>query len=131
MKFDVFLSNKGRCPACLCCVFASLSWFMYITVCIVCRKGVLDPKIPANRDTGWPGQAIEFLAAGHKTSNQFSLEYWNNSEEFRRIQKIFRQNLDVFRQNLKAFRWNLRKFRFFWTEFRRIQKKLRYNLEEI
>ncbi len=44
-------------------------------------KGVLDPKTPANRETGWVGQAIQFLAAGHKNSQ----EYRKNSEEFRRI----------------------------------------------
>ncbi len=61
---------------------------------IVCRKGVLDPKTPANGDTGHPNQAIQFLAAGHQKSIPFSQQYRRKSEEFRRIQKKFRQNLD-------------------------------------
>ncbi len=35
---------------------------MYLAVWIVCKKGILDPKTPAERDTGYPGQAIQFLA---------------------------------------------------------------------
>jgi hypothetical protein len=69
----------------------------------VCRKGVLDPKTPANRDTGYLSQAIQILAAGHQKSIPISQQYRRNSEEFRRIQKKFRQNrqyLDVFKQNL-------------------------------
>jgi len=56
---------------------------MCLAVWIVCRKGVLDPKTPADTVTGWPGQAIEFLGAGHKNSNWFSQEYRKNSDEFR------------------------------------------------
>ncbi len=51
---------------------------------IVCRKGVPDPKTPANRDTGYPSQAIQFLAAG----NQKSIPFFFSAiqKEFRTIQ---------------------------------------------
>jgi hypothetical protein len=47
---------------------------MCLAVLIVCRKGILDPKKPANRHTGYPGQAMQFLAAGQKHSNLLSLK---------------------------------------------------------
>jgi hypothetical protein len=58
---------------------------MCLAVLVVCRKGIVDPKTHAKRDTGYPGQAMQFLADGHKISILVSQEYRNNSEEFRRI----------------------------------------------
>ena len=78
---------------------------------------------PANTDTGYPGPAIQFLAAGHKEIDSVFSEI---QKKFRTIQKNseqiqteFRQNLDVFRQNLDDFRQNL-EFNLdqFQTEFR-------------
>ena len=43
---------------------------LYLDLCVfvwnICRKGLLDPKKPANRYAGYPGQAMQFLAEGHK-----------------------------------------------------------------
>ncbi len=76
------------------------SVLIYVLLWIVCRKGVLDPKTLANRDTGYLSQAIQILVAGHRKSIPISQQYRRNSEQCRRIQKKFRQNLDLFRQNL-------------------------------
>ncbi len=62
-----------------CPVLCVLRW-------VVCRKGVLDPKTPAERDTGNPSQAIKFMAEGHQKSIAFSQQYRRNSEQFRTIQ---------------------------------------------
>jgi hypothetical protein len=60
-------------------------------VLIVCKKGILDPKTPANRETGYPGQAMQFVAAGQKNSN-LSV-YTGIKKYFRRLQKKLRRNL--------------------------------------
>jgi hypothetical protein len=54
------------------------------------RTSILDPKTPANKQTGCHGHAMQFLAVGQKFESVFS-ETQKNSEEFRQIQK----NLDL------------------------------------
>ena len=78
IKVDDLHAPAGFLPSCpdLCV----LRW-------IVCRKGVLDPKKPANRDTG---QAIQFLAVGHKNSG-FESVFSGIQKEFRSIQKYSEQ----------------------------------------
>jgi hypothetical protein len=49
---------------------------MWLAVLIVCRKGILYPKTPANRHIGCPGQAMQFLAAGHR----LRIEFLRNAE---------------------------------------------------
>jgi hypothetical protein len=61
---------------------AHAGWMVAIS--IICRKGIFDPKTLANRDTGYPCQEMQFLAAGQKNSNLFSQEYKKYSEEIRR-----------------------------------------------
>ncbi len=94
-------------------VFLQLCPDLCVLRWIVCRKGVLDPKTPAKRDTGYPSQAIQFLAAWHQKSIKFPQQYRRNSEQFRTIRKKFRQNesstrhyLDVLRYNLDVLRHN-------------------------
>ncbi len=79
-------------------------------------SGILDPKTPANRQTGCPGLAMQFVAAGHKTrigvlsSEEFGLDlkkirrnleiqrkFRGSSEE---VQRKFRGSSDLFRGNL-------------------------------
>ncbi len=78
-------------------VFLQFCPDLFVLRWIVCRKGVLDPKTPAKRDTGNPSQAIQFMAAGHQKSIPFSQQYRRNSEQFRTIQKKFRQNQTLIR----------------------------------
>ena len=69
-------------------VFLQLCPDLCVLRWIVCRKGVLDPKKPANRDTG---QAIQFLAVGHKNS-RFESVFSGIQKEFRRLQKNSEKN---------------------------------------
>jgi hypothetical protein len=55
---------------------------MCLAMLIVCRKGILDPKTPANTDAGYPGQAMQFLAAEQNNSIFFLSGI---QEKFRRI----------------------------------------------
>ncbi len=75
---------------------------MWLDVLIVYRKGILDPKTPANRHTGCPGQAIQFLTSGHIIRIGFlrnSEIIEKNSDEIKknldRIKMKFRNNLDI------------------------------------
>ncbi len=60
---------------------------MWLAVLFVYRKGILDPKTAANRHTECPGQAMKFLAAGHKIRTGFlenaEIIQKNSDEEFR------------------------------------------------
>jgi hypothetical protein len=66
---------------------------MWRAVWIVCRTSILDPKTPANRQTGWHGRAIQFLVVGHKTRISFlrNAEQIQKNSDKLEIQK----NLDL------------------------------------
>jgi hypothetical protein len=67
--------------------------FTWLAELIVCRKGNLDPKTPANRHTGCPGKAMPFLAAGHNIRTCFLRNaeiIQNNSDEIWRKLIVFR-----------------------------------------
>jgi hypothetical protein len=64
---------------------------MWLAIWIVCRTTILDPKTPANRQTGCHGHAMQFLAVGHKVRINFR----SNSVQIQKNSDKIQNNLDL------------------------------------
>jgi hypothetical protein len=64
---------------------------MWLAVWIVCRTSILDPKTPANRQTGCHGHAMQFLAVGHK----IRISFLRNAEQIQKNSDKIQKNLDL------------------------------------
>jgi hypothetical protein len=83
-------------------------------VWIACRTGILDqdtwtqwtsildPKTPANRQTGCPDHAMQFLAVGHK----IRISFLRNAEQIQKNSYKIQKNLDLIEEIDKKFKGN-------------------------
>jgi hypothetical protein len=64
---------------------------MWLAVWIVCRTSILDPKTPANGQTGCSGHTMKFLAVGHK----IRIGFLRKAERIRENSDKIQKNLDL------------------------------------
>jgi hypothetical protein len=77
---------------------------MWLTVWIVSRTSILDPKIPANRQTGCHGHAMQFLAVGHK----IQISFLRNAEQIQKNSDKIQKNLYLVEENLGEIQMKFR-----------------------
>jgi hypothetical protein len=68
-----------------------MSLFMWLAVWIVCRASILDPRTPANRQTGCHDNTMQFLAVGHK----IRISFFRNAEQIRKTSDEIQKNFDL------------------------------------
>jgi hypothetical protein len=73
---------------------------MWLAVWIVCRTSILDPKTPANRQTGCHGYVMQFLAVGH----EIRISFLRNAEQIQKNSDIIQKNLDLIEEIQMKFR---------------------------
>jgi hypothetical protein len=73
---------------------------MWLAVWMVCRTSILDPKTPANRQTGCHEHAMQFLAVGHK----IRISFLRNADQIQKNSDKIQNNLDLIEEIWTKFR---------------------------